>query len=60
MALNPLQQKMNETGQTPVSRGMNAHEATDAIAALLDDEGRSPGHKDEAKTGATLAITRRV
>jgi len=49
MAFNPLQQKMADAGQTAVSRGVTAQEATSQIAALLDDEGRSPGHVDRVE-----------
>lgn len=46
MAFNPLQQKMHEQHETPASRGVNVGQAADQIAALLDDDGRDPEHRE--------------
>lgn len=46
MALNPLQERMAAQGQTPASAGMNERQAASNIEALLDDDGRDPGYRD--------------
>ena len=49
MAFNPLQERMNAQGDTPAARGMSASEAQNAIAGLLDDDGRTYDHKEEGE-----------
>lgn len=44
MAYNPLQQKMADQGQIPASHGISTSQATDSIAALLDENGLDAGH----------------
>lgn len=46
MADNPLQRRMAEQGQVPAARGITQDDAADQILAMLDDDGRTPGHKD--------------
>lgn len=46
MAFNPLQQKLADSGQTNLTQGINPRAAAPQIAALLDDDARSPGHKN--------------
>ncbi len=47
MAFNPLQQKMADAGQVAPSQCMSAIQATNAIAGLLDDDGRDPNYVDQ-------------
>ncbi len=46
MAFNPLQERMAAQGDVPAARGMSASEAQNAIAGLLDEDGRTEDHKD--------------